>query len=413
MTLADSAGRFTKAFRNRDYAIYCAGSTITLIGLWMQRIAAGWVMWEMTESATWLGLVAFADLFPVMVVSPIAGTMADRIDRLWIAKVTQVLAMLQAIALAWLTLSGGLTPYTLMILVLFSGAVMSFWQPARMSLIPNLVRREDLASAVAINSVLFNCARFIGPAIAGWVIVAWGAGYAFAANAATYVVFLIALMMISAPHIKRDRERRPFHHDILDGYRYAARHPGIGPILILVTIICIFMRPVFELLPGFAAQVFERGAEGLSMLAAATGAGAIISGIFIGQRAGVEGLTRVVIFNVALMAASLTLFVATDIFWVGLVTLAVAGGAMVASGAGTQTLVQHSVEESMRGRVMALYGMLFRGCPAIGALAFGWIAETQGLRLPLLFGAGIGLCAWIWVMRRRQQIGAALEQGRG
>ena len=256
MSFPAAAKRLVRAFRHRDYAIYFAGNTITLIGLWMQRIAVGWVAWELTESATWLGIVAFADLFPVMVISPLAGTIADRVNRLTIATVTQSIAMVQAATLAVLSFTGMLDIWGLFGLALLGGVVMSFWQPARLSLVPSLVPKEDLPSAVSVNAVLFNGARFIGPALAGLLILNASAGWVFLANAVSYVSFLIALQFVrrdaGAPAMKG---RDSIGTAMAEGYRYAFGHQGIGPLLLLMCVTCICMRPVFELLPGFASEV--------------------------------------------------------------------------------------------------------------------------------------------------------------
>ena len=410
MSVSVSLGRFLGALRHRDYAIFSAGSTLSLIGLWMQRIAIGWVTWKLTGSATWLGIVAFCDLFPVMVISPFAGVLADRIDRLKIARVAQLLNMLQAAVLAALTLTGHLTIESLIACVLFGGIVISFWQPARMALIPAMVPREDLSSAVAINAVIFNAARFIGPALAGVVIVAYGAGWAFAANAVSYVPFQIGLyMMRSRPGAPR--QRKGFGADMLEGYRYAFGHPGIGPMLLIMCVTCLALRPVMELLPAYSAEVFGRGADGLSMMATSTGIGAVIGGIYVGQRNGIGGLSFVAIVSVVLMVASYLGFALTDNFWLALVLLAAAGGGMVVNGAATQTLIQHAVGEDMRGRVLALYGMLFRAFPAMGALAMGSASEAVGLDWPLIAGCALSFGVWIWVMLRRRRISQALEGG--
>ncbi|WP_420403477.1 MFS transporter [Nisaea sp.] len=410
MSLASSAARFCQAFRNRDYSIYCIGSSLTVIGLWMQRIAIGWVTWQLTESPTWLGIISFAELFPVVLLSPFAGALADRLDRISIARVAQCLNMIQATILTVLTLSGTLTIWSLFALALWTGIVVSFWQPARMALIPNLVRREDLASAVAINSVIFNAARFVGPAIAGLVIVGYGAGYAFLANAISYLPFIAALFMIRPrPDLTPRKGGDGLFAQMIEGYSYSLRHPGIGPTLVLMLVSCICMRPVFELLPGYAVEIFSRGAEGLSMMATVTGVGAVAGGIYLGQRAGLEGLVQLSLVSVAAMIVSLLVFSLTSNFWVGLVALAVAGGAMVTHGAGAQTLIQSAVEDGMRGRVVALYGMLFRGGPAVGALAMGWVSDWAGLRWPLIVGCGLTALALFWMISRRAAIREALE----
>ncbi len=189
-------GGIARALRNPNYGLYTAGNAASLIGTWMQRIAVGWLTWQLTGSGAWLGAMAFADLFPTVIIGPVAGAAADRWDRLRVTKISQALAMAQSIVLFLLTVSGHITIELLLVLTAALGVIAGFNQPARLALIPSLVRREDLAAAVAINSIIFNSARFIGPAVAGLMIVAGGISAAFAANAVSFVFFLVALSRI-------------------------------------------------------------------------------------------------------------------------------------------------------------------------------------------------------------------------
>jgi predicted MFS family arabinose efflux permease len=412
MSISASLSRLTRAFRNRNYSIYASGNICNLIGLWMQRIAVGWLTWQMTESGTWLGVMSAADLLPTLFIAPFAGAVADRGDRLWLAKLTQLLALLQASTLALLTLSGWLTIGLLLTLTIVQGIIFSFWQPVRLALFPSLVRKEDLASAVAVNSVIFNSARFIGPALAGVVLVVSDAGWTFAVYALSLAIFFVALFFIRLDgddHKARAQGR--FFSDIVAGYAYVMRHPGIGPCLLLLIASSVLMRPVFELLPGFAAEVFERGAEGLSALASVTGIGAVMGGVWLGQRAGIDGLTRLMITNVLLQAICLLVFAATDVFWLGLICLWLAGMTVTLSGASGQTLIQATVEPTMRGRVMALYGMTIRAGPAIGALIMGMLSDSVGLQLPLIGGCLLALLVWWRIFRRSERLRVALESG--
>lgn len=410
MLFSVSFKRFTRALYNRNFAIYSAGNSINLIGFWMQRIAVGWLTWELTRSTAWLGIMAFADLFPTVIVSPISGTIADRVNRLRLAKVIQSLAMLQAASLTLLALSGFLNIFVLLALTLCQGIIFSFWQPVRMALIPSLVPVQHLASAVALNSVIFNSARFVGPALAGFIIVISGPGWAFFANMLTSIALLIALSRLRlVQNSVQNRPNRRFISDISEGYSYALRHPGIGPALLLLAAGCICLRPVFELLPGFADEVFRRGAQGFSALASATGIGAIAGGFWIGQRETLTGLVRIMINHVLLLAGCILVFLASDNFWLGLLCIGLAGGATVIGGASGQTLLQTSVDSAMRGRVMAIYGMIFRSGPALGALIMGTLSESFGLRTPLLAGCLLALLAWWLARQRAPSIRKALE----
>ena len=279
-------GGILRALRNPNYGLYTAGNAVSLIGTWMQRIAVGWLAWQLTGSGAWLGAIAFADLFPTVLVGPFAGAAADRWDRLRVTKVSQALAMLQAITLFGLTWFDLMTIELLFALTVALGVIAGFNQPARLALIPSLVRREDLSAAVAINSIIFNSARFVGPAVAGLMIVTGGVAAAFAVNALSFVFFLVALARIRLPAEPPapPRARSSLFRDVGDGIRYTASHQGIAPMMILLIVVCLCVRPVVELLPGFAAAVFASGAGGLAVLTSTIGAGAVLGGLWLARR---------------------------------------------------------------------------------------------------------------------------------
>jgi predicted MFS family arabinose efflux permease len=397
------------ALRNPNYGLYTAGSGVSLIGTWMQRVATGWLTWELTGSGAWLGLVSFADLFPTVIVGPIAGAIADRWDRLTVTRISQSLAMLQAITLFTLTVTGLINIYLLLGLVAFLGSVAAFNQPARLALIPSLVPRENLMAAVAVNSIVFNLARFIGPAAAGLAIVSGGVAFAFALNAMTFAFFLLALSRIRLAPVEARIGKRNIFADLAEGFRYAASHAGIAPVLLLLIVTSIGVRPVIELMAGFAASVFAAGASGLAILSSAIGVGAVIGGVWLAGRTEPEGLTRVVLRATLALVATTLVFAATDSLWLGVAAMLVLGFSMVGAGVGTQTLIQLSVDSAMRGRVLSLYGLIFRGAPAVGALLMGVASEAVGLQWPLAAGALCVLMAWAWARAREARIVAALE----
>jgi predicted MFS family arabinose efflux permease len=394
-------GNIARAFASRNYRLFAAGNAISLIGTWLQRVAVGWLAWQLTHSGTWLGLVAFADLFPTVVLSPWAGALADQRDRVRIIRVSQIVAMTQATLLALLTGFGIITIWSLFALAVLLGSANAVNQPARLALIPSLVERINLPSAVAINSIIFNGARFIGPALAGIVIAEGSIALAFAINAATYIAFLLALAGLDGVREDRHHADRKFFAAMIEGYVYAARHPGIGAMLLLMAITSLGTRGFIELLPGFADNVFGRGPQALAWMTATVGLGAVLGGLWMGRRPAIAGLTSVVFANTLLMTAALLGFAATAQFWIALPCLAIAGFGLVVSGIGAQTLVQSAVATAVRGRVMALYGMIFRGGPALGALVMGVASEHIGLRAPV--AAGAILCALYWLWARPQQ----------
>ena len=397
--------------RNVNFAIFSAGSAVSLVGMWMERIAVGWLAWQLTESGLWLGIVAFADFFPVVLIGPIAGAFADRVDRLRVIKVSQTLLLIQACVLTALTATGTINIGLLVALTAIHGVVVAFNQPARLAFIPSLVAPTDLAAAVAINSVFFNLARFVGPMLAGLAIVASGVAAAFLANTLSYVAHLVALSRIRvAAEIVAPTKPRGLWAEAGDGIRYAATHPGIAAVLLLGTAIGVGGRPLSELLPGFADDVFHAGAFGLSVLASAIGGGAILGGLWLSHRAHASGLTAVALASSAVGALAAVAVVATDRLWVAVPAAAVFGFCSSTSGIAIQTLVQLAADRSMRGRVMGLYGLIFRGSPAVGALAAGVASAQFGLRWPVLFGALLVIAVGFWTYLNRERIAAALEQ---
>ncbi len=402
-------GNIARVFASRNYRLFAAGNAISLIGTWLQRVAVGWLAWQLTHSGTWLGLVAFADLFPTVVLSPWAGALADRRDRVRVIWASQVVAMIQASLLALLTAFGIITIWSLFALAVLLGIANAVSQPARLALIPSLVERVNLPSAVAINSIIFNGARFIGPALAGIVIAEGSIALAFALNAATYVAFLAALAGLEGVREDVRRADRNFLAAMADGYVYAARHPGIGAMLLLMAVTSLGTRGFIELLPGFADTVFGRGPQALAWMTATVGLGAVLGGLWMVRRPAIAGLTSVVFANTLLMTAALLGFTATARFWIALPCLAVAGFGLVVSGIGAQTLVQSAVAATMRGRVMALYGMIFRGGPALGALVMGMASEHTGLRAPVAAGALLCALYWLWARLRQPLVADQLE----
>lgn len=407
-------GALSRALGIGNFRNYMAGNFSAQLGMWVQRIAIAWLTWELTGSPFWLGIIAFADFFPNMVMAPLAGALADRLDRLKAIRLYVLISAVISSTIAGLTIAGLIDIHLLLALVLANGVVMSFNYPVRLSIIHALVGRDELTSAISVNALLFNIARIGGPALAGFIIVQFGSGPALLFTAFADLVFIGALYAVRLAGEGKKRERRPagdIPAEIMEGFRYAARHPGIGPLLIVLAMTAVFARPYVDLFPGFADQVFGLGADGLAWLTAMVGVGAFGGSLFLARREGVEGLTALMVTSVLVFALSLLGFVATDIFWVALGCAVVGGFAMVTIGVTEQTLLQASVDSAIRGRVLSLYTLIARGCPSIGALLMGWIAEYTGLRWPVAGGAVICLGLWLWTRRRQRLMTAALESG--
>ena len=399
------------ALANRNYGIWTAGSSISLIGTWMQRVGVAWLTWELTESGAWLGIIAFADLVPTFFIGPVAGVVADRWNRLRLTGIAQTLSMLQAVLLFTLTATDTITIELLLILVACLGVFHAFNQPARLALIPSLVRPENLPAAVAVNSIIFNVARFIGPALAGLIIVTAGIAATFAVNALSFAVFLFALTRIRIGRDDRGQARR--HRNLFaslaEGVSYTVRHPGIGPLLIIMIATAICGRPFVELFAGFSDRVFGAGASGLAVLTSAVGAGAVLGGLSLTRRSDHRGLTVVMLKGMLALAMALLVFTATDRFLVAVPAAAVAGYCMTSIGVSVQTLMQMTVDGALRGRVLSLYGVVFRTGPGVGALIMGAMSEGVGLRWPVAGGAVLLLVTVAWTWRDRARLAAALE----
>ncbi len=404
-------GAIRSAFGNRNFAIYTSGSAVTLIGLWVQRLGVGWLTWELTRSGFWLGVVAFADLFPAVVVGPFAGVLADRLDRLRLALICQSLSLLQTVVLFVLTSAELIDIVSLVSLTAFLGAVRAVYMPVRLSLVPALVRADDVPAAVAISSLIFNLARFVGPALAGLVITAWGVAPTFALYGLTVAALLYALTRLRIERGAAATGRGGGKlAEIAEGVRYTVRHPAVGPLLLLMLTVSVLARPVGELLPGFADAVFGRGAGGLAWLTSAIGLGAVAGGVWLAKRGSAAGLLVIALLGGGGCAVALLLFTGTALFWVAVPAAAIFGGAMVSSAIATQTLILRSVEDAVRGRVLSLYGVIFRGGPAIGSLVMGALSGPFGLRWPLAVGGLLCLLATALLWPRRRRMIVLLER---
>jgi predicted MFS family arabinose efflux permease len=402
-------GNIARAFAHRNYLVYVSGNSISLIGWWLERVAVGWLTWTLTHSGAWLGLISLADFLPVFFLAPFAGVLADRRDRVWTIRITQWIGCVQASLLAILVVSDAMTMEILFALVLMLGIASGVAQPSRLALIPTLVDRESLASALAINSVIFNLARFIGPALAGIVIAEIGIAAAFAANAVSYIAFQISLLNLRGLPPQPAVGRQNVLRASAEAFSYACRHSGIGPMLLLFVVTTIGTRGFIELFPGFADRVFGRGPQGLAMLTSTVGLGAICGASWMVLRSAITGLANVVLVCTLIMSLAILAFTATDTFYLALPCVFVAGAMMTITGTGAQTLIQAAVDARMSGRVMALYGMIFRAGPAVGAVLMGTLSEYLGLRLALALGAILSGSFWLATRFRHKRMADGLE----
>ncbi len=399
-----------QCLRIRDFRLYIVGNIAHGLGVWVLRVTMGWLAWELTESTAWLGGIAMAETAPTMALALIAGTIVDRVNYFKMMRITQGLSMLFAATLSVLTHAGVMTIGLLFGLTLLRGCLMAFNRPSRMALIYPLVGRDLMASALAIGSIIFNGARFIGPALGGLIIVSFGIGWAFAATAGLLAVYTVVLSLMRVTIEPRKREGRSMLAETKEGLAYVMTHAGIRMQLALLVVVGMVAKPVTDLLPGFAGQVFATGADGLAMLLSAHGMGATIGAVWLAARpSGITGMTRITIFSLLFLSFILMLFAATEILWIALIFSGLLGLSFIVINVSNQTLIQSAVDPSLRGRVISVYGLILQGIPALGALSLGGVAEHIGLRIPVFVGGLICLGVWGIAWRQRVALTASLE----
>jgi len=377
----------------------------------VQRIAVDWLAWTLTHSPAWVGVLAFCNLFPSVIVSPIAGAIADRVDRVRMATIVQFALVLHSMVLLALIGTGLIRVEILAVLEVFNGLLQAGQQPARQSIVPGLVPRSELTGAVALNSLTYNLARFVGPAISGPVVAIWGVTPAIVINAFAALATALSMYWLHIPDAFRHGRAsgKSIIAETISGLTYIARHPGMGPLFFYAASMGLCLRSVTEMLAPFVARLFGRGADGLAILASTMGVAALVGGLLVAMRGRVQGMARVSIGAGVLLALSTAGFVATSSFPVGVACIALMGAATTMHGIAAQTMLQSACAPGMLGRVMSLWGLIVRAMPASGALIFGIASEWLGLRIPVLLAVPIalGVCAWMWA--RLPRVAAAME----
>jgi predicted MFS family arabinose efflux permease len=394
----------------RNARIFYSGSIVCWTGSWIQRIATDWLAWELTHSALWVAIIAFCNLAPSVIISPIAGAVADRMDRVRLTMASQFVSVAQAVILVTLILTGLIRVELMAFLTLCNGAAETFAQPARQCLIPGLVPRSHLPGAVALNSLTYNAARFVGPAISGPMIAIWGVVPSIAVNAVAFLYASLSMHLLKLdPSIRRGQPSGfSVWHDAFDGIRYVARHRGIGPLMLFAATVGMTLRSVPEMLPPYVAS-FGRGAEGLATLASTMGCAALIGGLFVAMRGRMTGLSRIAVGCGLILALATAGFVATHVFTIGVICIAAIGAATTMHGISCQTLLQNSAAPGMIGRVLSTWGMITRAAPAMGALVYGIASEFLGLQIPVLIGAALCVVVWLRTWSRLPHMTPILE----
>lgn len=390
----------SRALRSRNYRLFFEGQSVSLIGTWMTRVATSWLVYRLTDSAFLLGLTYFASQIPIFFLAPFAGVWVDRWNRHRTLLVTQVLSMVQSLALAALTLAGIITFWEILALALLQGAINAFDMPARQALLAEMVdRREDLGNAIALNSSVVNLARLIGPAIAGVVIAAAGEGYCFLIDGLSYIAVIASLMAMRLAPAPPRAEEQMLAADLKEGWKYVSASPPIRSVLLLVALVSLVGMPYTALMPVFAEAVLHGNAKTLGWLMAAGGLGAVAGALMLATRATVLGLGRVIAWSTALFGVGLMVFGASHSIWTSLVVSTAASFGMMTHMASCNTILQTIVDEDKRGRVMSYYSMALQGVGPFGSLLAGAVASRIGAGPTVIAGGALVLAGAAWFDR--------------
>lgn len=403
-------GGIARALSHRMYRRYWTANAISTVGRWVFRTALAWLTWELTESPAWLGIVAFTEIFPMVLLSVFAGAVADRIGPLRLMRVVQLAICIASGVFAVLVLAGLANIWLVLVLAGVYGALEALSTPPRISYVHSLVPKEDLSAAIALGSAMFNASRVIGPAIAGGLLLWMDSGSVFAIATLTFIQFYIVMFFLRGDRVAGDgRMSMELLQDMWNGCVYVWRHPGIRFLMTVLTAIGLLIRPFMELLPGFSADVFGRGAEGFAMLLSSIGAGALVASLWLAHRGRMAGLTRIVTGALAIQGVALVLFTVTNIIWLATGFLLVLGFFMLTAGIGAQTLIQNVVDVKVRSRVLSLFILISWGLPAVGALIAGWLSEYFGLQLTIAVGAAATIAIWLWARTAGARLAPELE----
>ena len=395
------APRITRALQSRNFRLFFGGQSVSLIGTWITRIATSWLVYRLTGSALLLGVVGFCGQIPTLLLAPFAGVLVDRWDRHRILVVTQVLSMLQSLALAVMVFTGTITVGWILALQVVQGIINAFDTPARQAFVVQMVEdRADLPNAIALNSTMVNASRILGPSIGGIVIAAVGEGWCFLADAISYlavIASLFAMRVTPRPLPPRDTRIR---EEMRVGFEYVSRFLPVRSALLLLSLVSILGMPYTVLMPMISSTILHGGAHTLGFLMTASGVGALAGALYLASRSSVLGLGRIMVLSTATFGVGLVVFSLSRTLWFALLALPFVGAGMMITMASTNTIIQTVVSEELRGRVMAFYTMAFLGTAPIGSLLAGVAADRIGPTATVRFGGVACIAAALWFASR-------------
>lgn len=387
-----------RALSHRNYKLFFSGQSISLIGTWMTRIATSWLVYRLTGSALLLGVVGFAGQIPSFLLAPFAGVLVDRWNRHRLLIATQVLALLQSLALAILALTGVVQIWHVILLSVFQGLINAFDMPARQAFVVEMVeKREDLANAIALNSSIVNAARLLGPSIGGVIIAAVGEGWCFMLDAISYLAVIASLLAMKiTPRMTKQIKEAKMLQQLREGWRYASGFAPIRKVLMLLALVSLVGMPYTVLMPVFANEILHGGPNTLGLLMAASGVGALAGALLLAARKSVLGLGKFIPLMAGAFGAGLIAFSFSRALWLSLLLMVVTGLGFMVQMAASNTVLQTIVEEDKRGRVMSFYTMAFMGTAPFGSLLAGSVADRIGAPYTLLIGGFGCIVGALW-----------------
>ncbi len=394
-----------RALESRNFRLFFFSGMVSLMGTWIQNVAIGWLVYRLTDSAFYLGLVGFAGQIPALFLSPIAGVYADRLNRRKVLIITQLVPMLLAFLLSYLVFSDQIHIGLLMAIVVVNGISLSFDTPFRHAFVPDMIGdRKYLSNAVALSSTLVNTARFLGPTIGGFLIAWAGEGVCFLINGISFIGVVAALLSMRVKLAKRNKPEGSILEQLREGVHYAYNFRPVRYMILLVITTSIFGLPFQAFLPVFARDVLNGNSQMLGLLTGSIGAGALTGAFYLATRRTVAGLPQLIRFTAVLFAIGLMAFTFSDVAWLSLLLLYFTGFGMIVQFAATNTMLQTVVAEDKRGRVMSFYSMSFMGFTPLGSLLLGLIAGPAGVPYTIFFAAMLCLGSAMLFARKANYI---------
>jgi len=376
-----------RSLQYRNFRLFFGGQSISLIGTWIQRIAMPWLVYSLTDSTFLLGVVGFAGQIPTFLLAPFAGVLTDRLNRYHILIVTQILAMIQALILAFLFFIGKIEVWHIIFLSVLLGCINAFDIPARQSFVVEMVeKKEDLGNAIALNSSMVNGARLLGPSIAGVLIAFTGEGICFLLNGLSYLCVILSLILMKVKSQKRKIQNPNVLKEIKEGFSYTFGFAPIKSIILLLGLISLMGMPYTVLMPVFAKEIFHGGPYTFGFLMGASGVGALIGAFYLASKRSVLGLGKIIYLSAGLFGIGLITFSLSRIFLLSLILMIITGLGMMLQMASSNTILQTIVDDDKRGRVMSFYTMAFMGTVPFGSLLAGSLASSFGAPNTLLIG---------------------------